>query len=117
MSPTGSPDISLNKTNGGVVSEVIASGSLPNSIFSQLDQDVGVAFTVYGEAVLLPLPRPKDNMSDMYRIVGTPIVSLMVAQEQVQKEFRNLDPPVIIDLRVTKVDPAVCLHACTHLHD
>ena len=55
-------------------------------------------------------------MSDMYTIVGTPIVSLLVAQEQMQKEFSNLDTPVVINLRVTKVDPDVCPCGCTHSH-
>lgn len=115
-SPAGRPNILLNKTNGGVVSEGSASGSLPGSIFSQLDQHVGVAFTVYEEAVLFPVPWRRDNTPDIYTIVGTPIVSLLVAQEQMQMEFNNLDTPVVINLQVTKVDPDVSLFVCTHLH-
>ena len=43
-------------------------------------------------------------------MVGTPVVSLMVARDRTQLQFQNLDPPVELTLAITQLYPMVkCL--------
>ena len=100
----GSPSIS--KSDGDLAPGQIAAVTFPTSIFAdpQVAQGpVTVAVTVYEEPVFFPVPENDINNT----VVGTPVVSLMVASNGKQLQFDNLDPPIELNLAITQIDPRV----------
>lgn len=72
-----------------------------------LQGPLSVAVTVYEEPGFFPLPLPEDNNAGVETMVGTPVVSLMVAMDQKQLRFNDLNPPLVLNLAVTQINPEV----------
>ena len=92
-------------------SSTVASGTLPDTLFQFQSEEkrVGLSFFIYEEPFLFPLPRWSSNESGTATLVGTPVVSLIVAEGSVVRQRSRIDPPVVINLTVTQVDPKVYL--------
>ena len=88
----------------------IASVLIPTSIFEGLDGPLSVAVTVFEEPTFFPLPPPTENNTGLETQIGTPVVSVLVARDQEQLEFENLDPPLVLNLRITEEEVLSFLH-------
>ena len=107
--PPGRPNITggTDADNGH-----IAVVGFPSSIFNaqQVTQDqapLTVAVAVYEEPAFFPL-RDKDSGPDEDKtIVGTPVVSLLVARDREQIKIDDLNPPIVLNLSVTQINAEV----------
>ena len=92
----------------------IAAVDFPSSIFNspQVTQDqasLTVAVAVYEESAFFPL-RDKDSGPDEDKtIVGTPVVSLLVARDRQQLKIDDLNPPIVLNLSVTQISAEVMM--------
>lgn len=86
----------------------VASVSLPPELFADVIRDpVGVFFTLYTEPTLFPirLPMRMENDSTTLRSeVASPIIAATVGPGL---DFSNLDPPVVINLRLVEINDSV----------
>ena len=82
----------------------IAAITFPSSVFAGLEGPLAISVTVYEEPSFFPLP---ENDTGLQTMVGTPVVSLMVARDRNQLQFQNLDPPVELTLAITQLYPMV----------
>ena len=100
----GRPTIGNTATDSVTVlaPDQIASIQLPPTLFAPpllLPGPVSVAVTIYEEPAFFPLPLPEEN-APIVTMVGTPVVSLLLSRNGTQLEFRDLDPPLVLNLRI-----------------
>ena len=85
------------------LSQEIVRGSVSISpgLFSRISSDqIGLVFTLYAEATLLPVRDPANEgsaNSTLRTEVGSPIIAATVGAGQ---QFRDIDPPVVVTLRL-----------------
>jgi len=85
----------------------VASVSLPPVLFSNLSTDsIGIFFTLYTEATLLPVREAvsADNASSLRTGVGSPIVAATVGAGL---DFQDLNPPVLVNLTLNDFNGSV----------
>ena len=106
----GQPSITGGAVNDGdLAPDQIAAITFPSSVFAGQEGQLAVSVTVYEEPSFFPLP--ENDTEGLLTMVGTPVVSLMVARDRRQLQFQNLDPPVELTLAITQLYPMVkCLH-------
>ena len=104
----GQPSITGGAGNeSDLAPDQIAAITFPSSVFAGQEGPLAVSVTVYEEPSFFPLPEMDTN--GLLAMVGTPVVSLMVARDRRQLQFQNLDPPVELTLAITQLYPMVKL--------
>lgn len=81
--------------------DALASVSLPPELFRSISNNimsrVGIFFVLYTEPTLFPIRRPMNDSSSLRSEVASPVVAAAVGPGL---RFSNLDPPVVINLRL-----------------
>lgn len=107
LSFTAKPNITESRQNS---ENQIATVTFPSSIFGSeevagaLPEPLAISVVAYELPALFP---PPSNRGGADTSVGTPVVSMIVANDGKQLEFASLDPPVEVTLSVTQVDNEV----------
>ena len=98
---TGSLNAVIGNDNTlSLAPDEIASGFLPSSLFQMFDSNedsVPLIFAVLRSGSLFSIERNQGDVEGLETSVGSPVVSLIVG---VNKTFRNLPNPVIVNVRI-----------------
>ena len=113
----GQPNITEADGLRDLAPDEIASALIPNSTFEDLNGPLSVAVTVFEEPTFFPLPPPTENNTGLETQIGTPVVSVLVARDQEQLQFRDLNPPLVFNLRITEEEVlSFCMMNLKHIH-
>ena len=94
----------------------IASVSFPSSVFTseqvKSEDKLSMAVQVYEMSTLFPLPNDEIQHGPE-TVVGTPVMSMIVAQNGRKLEFTDLNPPVELTLAIMEeVYLYICVCCC-----
>ena len=106
----GQPTVTEADRLRDLAPDEIASVLIPTSISKDMQGQLNVAVTVFEEPTFFPLPPPTEINTGLETQIGTPVVSVLVARDQKQLQFINLDSPLVLNLAIAEEEVLSFLH-------